>query len=89
MDTRTGLGGTAGPVAAGSTTALQIAGANGIPSAGVTAVAVDLTVTSETAAGNVITYAAGDQVPITSAANFGANNTVTNYQVVLVSPERG
>ncbi len=47
---------------------------------------MDLTVTSETAAGNVITYAAGDQVPITSAANFGANNTVTNYQVVPVSP---
>lgn len=87
MDTRTGLGGTTGPVASNSVTRLKVAGAagGGIPQAGVTAVAMDLTVTGATAPGNVVIYADGDQRPATSTVQIGPGFTATNYEIVPVS----
>ena len=87
MDTRSGLGGTAGPVAPNSDTKLKIAGTAGIPAAGVTAVAIDLTLTGPTSSGNVTTYADGDQLPVTASLNFDAGSTITDYQIVPVSPD--
>ncbi|HZR48529.1 MAG TPA: LamG domain-containing protein [Streptosporangiaceae bacterium] len=87
MDTRNGLGGTTGPVAPNSDTKLKIAGTAGIPAAGVTAVAIDLTLTGPTASGNVATYADGDQLPATASLNFDPGTVVTDYQVVPVSPD--
>ena len=81
------------PVAPGATVALQISGdpvAGGteadIPSS-VTAVAVDLTATSESSAGFVTAYADGTQRPITSCANYMAATTVTCYQIVPVGAD--
>lgn len=89
MDTRTGLGGTTGPVAPYSVIRLRIAGAAGtsIPQAGVTAVAIDLTVTAATANGNVVVYADGDQQQATSTVQIGPGFTATNYEIVPVSPD--
>jgi hypothetical protein len=89
MDTRSGLGGTTGPVAADSTTALQIAGNStaGIPATGVTAVALDLTLLSPSGDGFVTVYADGSQQPITSSTNYVTGQTVTNYQIVPVGPD--
>lgn len=87
MDTRNGLGGTTGPVAPNSDTKLKVAGTAGIPATGVTAVAIDLTLTGPTASGNVVTYADGDQLPTTSSINFDPGTTITDYQVVPVSPD--
>ena len=89
MDTRTGLGGTTGPVAPYSVIRLRIAGAAGtsIPQAGVTAVAIDLTVTAATANGNVVVYADGDQRPAMSTVQIGPGFTATNYEIVPVSPD--
>jgi hypothetical protein len=87
MDTRTGTGGTIGPVAAGSVTRLKITDTAMIPASGVTAVAIDLTVTKPTASGNVVPYADGSQKPAIASLNFDAGTTVTSYQIVPVSPD--
>src|SRR5947199_183890 len=51
MDTRTGAGGTTGPVAAGATVTLQVAGNGGVPSSGVTSVVLNLTAVSPSGSG--------------------------------------
>lgn len=81
------------PVAAHSTTTLEIVGdtvapiVSGAPTtipATATAVAADVTLVSETAAGELDTYADGTQRPITSSNNYYANTTVTGYQVIPI-----
>lgn len=79
------------PVAADSTTTLQIVGdtvtptVSGAPTAipaTATAVAADITLTSEAAAGALNAYADGTQRPITSSTNYYASTTITGYQVI-------
>jgi hypothetical protein len=92
MDTRSTseIGPVTGPVAASSITTLPIDGitTNGVdlPSSGVTAVAVALTVTSQTAPGVLIAFPAGTPVPDTSTVNFTATGVVTNNAIVPVGP---
>ncbi|MGH9154144.1 MAG: hypothetical protein ACRD03_17570 [Acidimicrobiales bacterium] len=56
LDTRTGTGGIAGPVGPGSTVDMQVTGRGGVPSTGVTAVAVNVTVTQPTGHGHLTVF---------------------------------
>ncbi|HUN31523.1 MAG TPA: fibronectin type III domain-containing protein, partial [Trebonia sp.] len=54
MDTRNGTGGVTGPVASVKSVSLQVAGVDGVPSSGVTAVVMNVTVTQPTATSGVL-----------------------------------
>ena len=81
LDTRPSAGG-AGPVAAGATIDVQVTGLGGVPVAGASAVALNLTVTGPTAAGFLVAFPTGDAVPGASNLNFGAGQTVANLVTV-------
>lgn len=79
------------PLAANNALTLPIVGDKVTPStsgapttipASATAVAIDVTATSETSAGNITTYADGTQRPITSSTNYSPSTDITGYQVV-------
>jgi hypothetical protein len=82
LDTRTGLGrnGVVGPVGGGSTIVLGVAGLGAIPSEGVRAVAVNVTVTGPTAAGYLSVTPSGGGA--TSSVNFAAGETAANLVMV-------
>jgi hypothetical protein len=95
LDTRSGLGAPAGPVAAGGTLKLQVTGAGmsdaRIPE-GITAVVLNVTVADPTADGVLTAYGDDDRagvktpVPGTSSLNFRAHETVPNLVVAPVGP---
>ena len=82
LDTRTGLGGTR-PGSRG-TTHLSVLGRGGVPSTGVAAVTVTLTVTEPAANGYVTAYPDGGARPTASNVNFAAGRTVADLAVVRV-----
>jgi len=79
MDTRSGLGTAKGPVPSKGAARLDLSG--DVP-AGATAAVLNLTATAPTAAGDVIAYADGQQLPGTSNLNFSAGQTVANQVIV-------
>jgi hypothetical protein len=89
LDTRVGTGtdGTVGPVAADGTLALQVEGAGGVPSANVTAVAINLIATGETKGGYIVVYADGSARPGTSNLNYTADTDVANLVIVPVGAD--
>jgi hypothetical protein len=87
LDTRYGTGGTTGPVKAGATVKLRIAGVNGIPSANVTAVAITVTAVDESSSGDLVLYPDGATLPGTSNLNFVANTAVANLAIVPVGAD--
>jgi len=87
LDTRSGLGGVTGPVAADKSAVLQVAGVDGVPSSGVTAVVVNVTVVSPAANGVLTVYPDGGSVPAVSNLNFGAGETVPNLVTVEVGSD--
>ncbi|MBD0671546.1 hypothetical protein [Streptomyces sp. CBMA156] len=86
VDTRSGLGTAQGPVAGQSGFDVAIAGRNGVPY-GVTAVALNLTVTNPQDAGHLTAYPSGQAAPTTSSVNFTAGQTVANAVIVPVSAD--
>ena len=87
LDTRKGLGAEEAPVGADKTLVLKVGGANGIPT-GITAVALNLTVTDAKANGYITAYYDGDPTrPDVSNVNFGAGRNVANFAVVSVGPD--
>ncbi|MFD5148827.1 hypothetical protein [Streptomyces sp. NPDC058401] len=89
LDTRDGTGtGTPGgrPVGANGTTRVKITGSGSIPD-GVTAVALNITVTNAATAGHVIAYASGTKRPETSNVNFVKGQTVPNLAIVPVGKD--
>ncbi|MEU9251923.1 hypothetical protein AB0D66_08785 [Streptomyces sp. NPDC048270] len=87
LDTRDGTGtSSARPVAPYGTTRVKVGGGNGIP-AGVTAVALNLTVTDAAADGHLIAYASGSKQPTTSNVNFAAGRSVPNLAIVPVGAD--
>lgn len=84
IDTRTALGGPKGPVAAGSTTTVQVGGKGGVPASGVTAVVLNVTVAGPSAAGYLTAYATGSTRPGTSDLMFSAGQAVANQTVTRV-----
>ncbi len=79
-DTRAGsgepyAGDTLGP---GSTLDIQVASEGGIPSSGVTAAMLNVTVTGTTASSYLTLYPAGDQRPTSSNLNWTSGETLAN-----------
>jgi hypothetical protein len=87
MDTRYGIGVAKAPVGAGQTVRLQVAGADGIPAAGVTAVVLNVTATGPTASSDVTVYPDGQSRPGTSNLNFTRGETIPNLVVVPVGAD--
>ena len=86
LDTRVGNGATRAPVAAGHILALTVAGRGGLPSSGVTAVALNVTATGSTGAGLITVYADGT-LPKTSNVNYPTGQTVANLVIAPVSAD--
>jgi len=90
LDTRvgTGTGGKIAKVGAGKSIALTIADADGgiLPTAGITAVALNVTTTNTTGSGFITAYPGGGSVPNSSNLNYVAGQTVANAVIVPVSP---
>jgi len=84
LDTRTGVGAAKIAVAAGGTVHLQVNGSGGVPASGVSAVALNVTVTEPTKAGIMSVYGDGDALPGTPNLNFVAAQTVPNLVIAAV-----
>jgi hypothetical protein len=78
LDTRTGTGATAAPLGPSATMNLQVAGRGGVPAAGVTAVAMNVTVTGPSTASYLTVFPAGEALPLAANLNFVGGQTVPN-----------
>ena len=76
-------GETLGP---GATLDIQVTGMGGVPSSGVAAVIMNVTVTDTTAASYLTVYPQGQSQPLASNLNWVAGDTVANRVVVPVGP---
>ncbi|PBC78644.1 parallel beta helix pectate lyase-like protein [Streptomyces sp. TLI_235] len=89
VDTRDGTGTARGQVPANGSFTVQIAG-NGraqLPASGITAVALNMTVTEPQAAGFLTAYPEGQTRPLASNVNFGRGQTIANAVVVPVGQD--
>ncbi|MFE5495455.1 PKD domain-containing protein [Streptomyces virginiae] len=86
VDTREGLGTTRGQLPGQKTFGTRISGLRGVPE-GVTAVALNVTVTNPREAGHLSVFPGGGSVPITSNVNFTAGQTIANAVIVPVGPD--
>lgn len=87
-DTRSGSGypNAGSPLSAGSSLTVQVTGAGGVPSSGVTAALMNVTVTDTTAASFLTVYPSSASLPTASNLNWTAGETVANRVVVPVGP---
>ncbi|MFB8394501.1 PKD domain-containing protein [Streptomyces yangpuensis] len=86
VDTREGLGTAPGQVAGQKTFGTRISGLRGVPE-GITAVALNVTVTNPREAGHLSVFPGGGNVPSTSNLNFTAGQTIANSVIVPVGPD--
>ena len=84
LDTRSSLGAPAAKVGPGATLGLQVTGRGGVPASGVSAVALNVTVTNPTAVSHLTAWPAGPARPLASNLNYGPGQTVPNMVVVKV-----
>jgi hypothetical protein len=84
LDTRNGTGGVTGPRTAGSTATFLVRGRGGVPAAGVSAVLVDVTAVSPTAATHLTLWPDGSSRPALSMVTAAANQIISNSAVVPV-----
>ena len=82
LDTRTGEGGFGAPIGPGGSIDVQITGRGGVPATGVSAIAMNVTVTQPTGAGYLTVAPAGKPRPFTANLNFTPGQTVPNLVVV-------
>ncbi|MDN3496151.1 hypothetical protein QL996_09450 [Planococcus sp. APC 4015] len=87
LDTRVGNGAAQTPVGSNGTVGLQITGRGGVPGSGVSAVVVNVTVTSPTAGGFVTVYPSGTTQPTASNLNFRGGQSVPNLVTVKVGTD--
>jgi pro-kumamolisin-like protein len=78
---------TAAPVGANSSLSLPVAGANGVPASGVTAVVLNVTVADATASSYLTVYPDGVTRPTASNLNFVAGQVIPNLVTVPVGPD--
>jgi hypothetical protein len=78
LDTRSGNGAPVGPLGPGATMNLQVTGRGGVPSTGVSAVVVNVTVTDATAMSYLTVYPAGEARPLAANLNYGPGQVVPN-----------
>ncbi len=86
LDTRSNTG-ASGPVASHATIHIQASGRGGVPASGVTAVVLNITVSSPQAEGYLTAYPDATALPTASNVNFAAGQTVANLAVVKVSAD--
>ena len=84
LDTRSGLGAPAGRVGPGGKLDVQITGQGGVPSSGVAAVILNVTVTNTTNPSYLTIWPAGVPQPVASNLNWTAGKTVPNLVEVAV-----
>ncbi len=87
LDTRTGLGAPAGHGPHPGSVALTVLGRGGIPTTGVGAVVLNVTVTDTSRPGYVTVYPTGLARPTASNLNFAAGQSVPNLVVVKVGSD--
>jgi FtsP/CotA-like multicopper oxidase with cupredoxin domain len=86
LDTRSSLG-APGPVPAGGTVTLTIAGKGGVPLTGAGAVVLNVTVTETKAPGYITVYPSGTPRPLASNLNFVPGTTVPNLVTVMIGTD--
>ena len=82
LDTRLGIGAAKAKLGAGAKLTLTI---HGLP-AGTTAVALNVTATNPSSAGNLTAYPGGGTLPGTSNLNYVAGQTIPNMVIVPLGP---
>jgi YVTN family beta-propeller protein len=87
LDTRDGTGGYTTPVGPGQTISLQMAGTDGVPATGATAVVLNVTATEPTTSSYVTVYPDGETRPTASNLNFTAGETIANLVTVPVGAD--
>jgi len=87
LDTRSGVGAPKGAVAPLGVVALQVAGRGGVPSSGVSAVVLNVTVAGSTSSGFVTAWADGATRPLASNLNFLPGQIIPNLVVVPVGDD--
>ena len=87
LDTRYGTGAPQSAVPAGGSLSVPVLGDGGVPASGVSAVVLNVTVTSPTEAGWINAYASGTARPWASNVNFVAGQTVPNLVVAPVGSD--
>lgn len=87
LDTRTGLGGISGRFASGSTKTVDVTGVGGVLASGVSAVAMNVTVTGATSNGWLTLFPTGAAKPTASNLNYSAGQTIANMAVVKVGTD--
>ncbi|MDO8364215.1 MAG: hypothetical protein Q7V88_15075 [Actinomycetota bacterium] len=80
-DTQAGVP-VAGPLAAGATLAVPVAGQAGVPANGVSAVTVTVTATNPASSGNITVWPCSDPKPLVSTLNFLAGDVIANSATV-------
>ncbi|WP_157545842.1 hypothetical protein [Hamadaea tsunoensis] len=86
LDTRKGLG-ASGAVGANKTINVKVAGAQGLPGSGMSAVVMNVTVTGATANSFLTVYPSGQARPTASNLNFVAGWTGANQVTVPIGPD--
>ena len=89
LDTRTGLGGLGGPIAAGATVDVQVTGRGGLPAKDIRAAILNVTVTSAAAPGYLTIYRSGGMQRTTSDLNYAAGETRPNLVVARLGGNDG
>ncbi|WP_161790169.1 beta strand repeat-containing protein [Streptacidiphilus carbonis] len=87
LDTRTGLGALKAKVGAGGVVRLKVAGADGIPSSGVSAVTLNLTGVNASAGTYVTAYPDGGSTPTASNLNLVVGQVTPNLATVRVGAD--
>ena len=84
LDTRDGTGGPAAPLGPGASRNVQITGKGGVPSTGVSAIVLNVTVTNGTTGSYLTVWPAGVPRPLASNLNWTAGKNVPNLVEVAI-----
>lgn len=87
LDTRTGLGAPAAKLGPESSLDLQVTGQGGVPTNGVSAVVLNVTVTEATATSFLTVWPTGLTRPLASNVNYTADQTVPNLVVAKLGAD--
>jgi hypothetical protein len=87
LDTRSGVGVSAGAVGAGGSAVLRVTGRGGVPGSGVSAVVLNVTATQPSAGTYVTVWPSGVARPVVSSVNVRAGQTRANLVTVPVGSD--
>ena len=87
LDTRSGNGAPVGKLGPGASLGLQVTGRGGVPASGVSAVALNVTVTEPTGYSFLTVWPAGQARPLASNLNYVPGQTVPNLVLAKVGTD--